>query len=56
MSAMFFFPNYYKCGIVVDDVANIIPAKFGSNWTSSFRGVYKNVSMLIEKGWTTDTK
>ena len=32
-----------KLNTFVEDITNIIPAKFSSNWQNSFRGDYKNV-------------
>jgi hypothetical protein len=46
VSAMFIYQIKAKWGTFVQDLLNIIPVKFGSNWRSSFEGKDWNVKCL----------
>lgn len=41
-------------GIFVDNLINIISAKFGSSWPRSFRGEDQNMKWLTTMNWGTD--
>ena len=43
-------PNKMKCGQNIADLINIITAKFGFNWPSSFRGDDQHVK--CKRRWT----